>query len=108
LDSKLCKNNPVLKELDIQDMYEDECEIASGSILLIIGIVGLFLTGVTTCAISGRDEPRKEKEKEKEKKKQDEDEKDEEEPTSKKDSEPEEPLEEVEPGDAKKSAVIAD
>jgi hypothetical protein len=91
LDSKLCTNNPVLKELEIQDMYEDDCEIASGSIMLIIGIAGLFLTGVTTCAISGKDEPRKEK-----KKKQDEDEKDEEEPT-KNDPEPEEPVEELEP-----------
>jgi hypothetical protein len=90
LDSKLCKNNPVLKEIGIQNLYEDECEIASGSILLIIGIAGLFLTGVTTCAISGKDEPRKEK------KKEDEDEKDVEEPT-KNDPKPEEPVEELEP-----------
>jgi hypothetical protein len=127
LDSKLCTNNPVLKELDVQDMYEEDCEIAGGSILLIIGIAGLFVTGVTTCAISGKDEPREEK-----KNKQDEDEKDEkdeEEPT-KNDPEPEEPVEERErdpepepepepdaeseptkgsgQDDAEKSAVIAD
>jgi hypothetical protein len=116
LDSKLCKNNPVLKELGIEDLYEDECEIASGSILLIIGISGLFLTGVITCAISGKDDSRKEK-----KSKQDEDEEDVEEPT-KNDPEPEEPVKELEPepeqvdeqptkgsgqDDAKKSAVIA-
>lgn len=88
-------------------MYEDECEIASGSILLIIGIAGLFLTGIITCAISGKGKSRKE-----EKNKQDEDEKDAEEPT-KKDPEPEEPLDEQPTkgggqGDAKKSAVVAD
>jgi hypothetical protein len=109
LDSKLCTNNPVLKKLEVEDLYEDECEIASGSILLIIGISGMFLTGVTTCAISGKDESRKE-----EKNKHD-DQKDAEEPT-KNDPEPEEPEPDVKKkatkgsgqDDAKKSAVIAD
>jgi hypothetical protein len=103
-------NNPVLKKLEVQDLYEEECEIASGSIILIIGIAGMFLTGVTTCAISGKDEPRKEK------KDKHDDEKDEEEPTKSK-PKAEEPVEELEPDpesdieskdDAKKSAVIAD
>jgi hypothetical protein len=92
LDSKLCKDNPVLKEMGIQDLYENDCRIASGSIMLIMGITGCFLTGVVSCLIKGNDEPRKEKEKKKQ-----EDEKDEEEPTSKKGSEPEEPVEELEP-----------
>jgi hypothetical protein len=87
LDSKLCKDNPVLEEFGIQDLYEDNCKIASGSIILIIGIVGLFLAGVTTCVIKGNDVPRKEKEKKKE------DEKDAEEPTQ----DPEQPEPEPEP-----------
>jgi hypothetical protein len=111
LDSELCTDNPVLNKFEIQDKYEDGCKIGSGSIVSIIGIVGLFLTGVMSCAISGKDEPRKEKEKKE--KKQDEDDKDVEEPTN--DPEPE-PLveadpepEEVEPADdLVKSAVIAD
>jgi hypothetical protein len=93
LDSKLCTDNPVLKELDIDNLYENSCRLASGSIMLIIGIVGMFLTGVVSCFIKGNDVPRKEKEE----KKEDEDDKDEEEPTSKKDSEPEEPVEEADP-----------
>jgi hypothetical protein len=115
LDSELCTDNPVLNDFEIQDKYEDGCEIGSGSIVLIIGIAGLFLTGVMSCAISGKDEPRKEKEKEK--KEQDEDEKDAEEPKS--DPEPDplveadpepKPMEEPEPVDdvLKKSAVVAD
>jgi hypothetical protein len=90
LDSELCTDNPVLENKQIQDKYYDDCKLGSGSILLIIGIVGLLLTGVMTCVISGKDVSRKEKEK-----KQDEDEKDVQEPTN--DPEEPEPLVEADP-----------
>jgi hypothetical protein len=91
LDSNLCFDNPVIRELDIIELYKTDCEIGSGSIMLIIGVVGLFLTGVMTCFIKGEDVPRKEKAK-----KQDEDEKDVEDPTTNPEPEPE-PVEEQDP-----------
>jgi hypothetical protein len=70
LDSNLCTDNPVLNKSEIQDLYKDECELGSGSIVLIIGIAMMFLTGLMTCAISGKDTPPKEKEEVKEKEKE--------------------------------------
>jgi hypothetical protein len=96
LDSELCTDNPVLNEFEIQDKYEDSCEIGGGSILLIIGVTGLLFTGVMTCVISGKDVPKKEKKKKEQDKdeKDDKEDKDVEEPTS--DPEPE-PLVEADP-----------
>jgi hypothetical protein len=88
LDSILCTDNPYLREMEIQQFYDKDCKIASGSIMLIIGIVLMFLTGLVSCAIKGNDEPRKKKEKKQ-------DEENVEEPTN--EPEPEEPIEEREP-----------
>jgi hypothetical protein len=55
-DSILCTDNPVLAYLGVEENYDTECGLATGSSMIFIALFGYFFTGIACCCLGGRPE----------------------------------------------------